>query len=358
MGREAYDEGRIVERVGLTICDRTLIELRLRDGLGIRAIARELGRSGGTISGEIKRHGGRVGYRAEAAIAEAVSARRRCGRKRCLAPGSALWSEVERLIFCGWSPEQIAGRRERVEEGVKLSSGLSVSHETIYAAIYALPRGELKRELIDCLRQGKPRRGRPRKDAERRGKLCDIINIRERPEEVEGRLVPGHWEGDLIVGARGASAIGTLVERTTRFVVLVQMASRKAEVASSAFAGALNAIPEPLRQTLTYDQGKEMADHKRLAEATGMRIFFADPHSPWQRGSNENTNGLLRQYFPKGTSLAGYDQADLDRVANSLNSRPRKTLDFATPQEEFTKLIARAINNQTTPNKQGVRSGT
>jgi len=173
-----------------------------------------------------------------------------------------------------------------------------------------------------------------------RGKLCGMTNIKDRPGEVEGRLVPGHWEGDLILGAKGASSIGTLVERTTRFVVLVHMPARTAEVASRAFAGALNAIPAPLRKTLTYDQGKEMAGHAGLAEATAMRIFFADPHSPWQRGANENTNGLLRQYFPKGTPLSEFDQADLDVVAESLNARPRKTLDFATPEEHFKTLLA------------------
>ena len=153
--------------------------------------------------------------------------------------------------------------------------------------------------------------------------------------------MPGHWEGDLILGAGGASAIGTLVERTTRYTVLVRMPTRKAEVAASAFAGALNAIPAPLRQTLTYDQGKEMAQHQDLALDTGMRIFFADPHSPWQRGSNENTNGLLRQYFPKGTALSGFSQKDLDAVAECLNGRPRKTLAYATPGEEFANLLAK-----------------
>ena len=151
-----------------------------------------------------------------------------------------------------------------------------------------------------------------------------MTNIKDRPDEIEGRLVPGHWEGDLILGAGGSSAIGTLVERSSRFVVLVKMPTRKADVAACAFAGALNAIPAPLRKTLTYDQGKEMANHQSLAADTGMRIFFADPHSPWQRGSNENTNGLLRQYFPKGTSLSGFDQDDLDTVAASLNDRPPK----------------------------------
>ena len=184
-----------------------------------------------------------------------------------------------------------------------------------------------------------------------------MTNIKQRPKEIEGRLIPGHWEGDLILGAGGASAIGTLVERTTRFVVLVRMPTRKADVVACAFAGALNAIPASLRKTLTYDQGKEMAQHESLALNTGMRIFFADPHAPWQRGSNENTNGLLRQYFPKGTSLSGFDQADLDTVADSLNGRPRKTLDFATPSEQFRSLLAdqAAANNE--PGG-GVRSKT
>ena len=162
----------------------------------------------------------------------------------------------------------------------------------------------------------------------------------------------------MILGAGGASAIGTLVERTTRFVVLVPMATRKADVVASAFAGALNAIPAPLRKTLTYDQGKEMAQHERLADRTGMRVFFADPHAPWQRGSNENTNGLLRQYFPKGTSLAAFNQTDLNLVADSLNGRPRKTLDFATPAEEFAKLLAKHANQSQPPIQESVRFGT
>ena len=241
-------------------------------------------------------------------------------------------------------------------------SGLRVSHEAIYTALYALPRGELRRELLSYLRQAKPMRGRKPKGSERRGKLCGMTNIKERPEEIEGRLVPGplmpgHWEGDLILGAGGASAVGTLVERTTRLVVLVHMATRRADVAASAFAGALNAIPAPLRKTLTYDQGKEMAGHAGLAAQTGMRIFFADPHSPWQRGSNENTNGLLRQYLPKGSSLAGLDQADLDLVAASLNDRPRKTLDYATPNEAFNSLLATLASGGETQTGSGVRYG-
>jgi IS30 family transposase len=171
-----------------------------------------------------------------------------------------------------------------------------------------------------------------------------MTNIKEPPEEVEGRLIPGHWEGDLILGAGGASAVGSLVERTTRFLLLVHMPTRKAEMVASAFAGALNAIPEPLRQTLTYDQGKEMAEHQVLAQATGMRIFFADPHAPWQRGANENTNGLLRQYLPKGTSLAALTQDDLNKIAKLLNNRPRKALGFETPSEKLRTLIANDAN--------------
>ena len=298
------------------------------------------------VSDEINRHGG-AAYQAQTAAGQADAGRRRSGRRPRLAHDGALFGQMAGLLRQGWSPEQISGRRKRMEAGLEQSSGLSVSHEAIYRAIYALPRGELRREMIACLRQAKPARGRKLKGSERRDKLANMTNIRERPEEVEGRLIPGHWEGDLILGAGGASAIGTLVERTSRFVVLVRMPTRKADVVSSAFAGALNAIPAALRRTLTYDQGKEMAQHERLAASTGMRIFFADPHSPWQRGSNENTNGLLRQYFPKGIPLAEFDQDELDAVAESLNSRPRKTLDFATPSEHFSRLLAQQASVNT-----------
>lgn len=282
-----------IQRRCLSVFDRSVIEFRLRDGWGLRAIARALGRSAGTVSDEVKRHGGAAAYQADSAASRAASHRRLAGRRAGLAHDGALFGRVAALVRLGWSPEQIAGRRKRMEAGMEKPSGLSVSHEAIYTAIYALPRGELRRELIGCLRQAKPMRGRKPSGSERRGKLCNMTNIKSRPEEIEGRLVPGHWEGDIILGAGGASAIGTLVERTTRFVVLVRMPTRKADMVASAFAGALNAIPAPLRKTMTYDQGKEMAQHESLALRTGMRIFFADPHAPWQRGSNENTNGLL-----------------------------------------------------------------
>lgn len=345
-------------RRALTVVDRTTIEVRLHDGWGVRAIAASLGRSAGTISDEISRHrADGLAYRAESAVARASAARRLSGRRARLGVDGVLFEAVARLLRLKWSPEQISGRRKRIEDGMVTHSGLAVSHEAIYTAIYALPRGELRRELVSCLRQDKPMRGRKPKGSERRGKLCNMTNIKERPEEVEWRLVPGHWEGDFILGAGGSSAIGTLVERNSRFVVLVRMPTRKADVASCAFAGALNAIPAGLRKTLTYDQGKEMAQHEQLAQSTGMRIFFADPHSPWQRGSNENTNGLLRQYFPKGMSFSALSQDDLDTVAASLNDRPRKTLDFATPGEQFSSLLATMAADRNAPTA-GVRSQT
>ncbi len=331
----------VLLRRALKVIDRTLIEVRRQDGWGVVQIAAALGRSPSAISGELACHGkGALGYVANTAQSAVDASRRLSGRRSRMAIDGSLFVEVSRLSRLKWSPEQISGRRKRIENGMEQKSGLRLSHEAIYHAIDALPRGELRRELIACLHQDKPMRGRKPKGSERGGKLCNMTNINERPEEVEGRLVPGHWEGDFILGAGGASAIGTLVERTTRFVLLVRMPTRKADVAACAFAGALNAIPEPLRKTLTYDQGKEMAAHERLATDTGMRIYFADPHAPWQRGSNENTNGLLRQYFPKGASFAALTQTDLDTVAASLNDRPRKTLDCATSNEHFMTLLA------------------
>jgi IS30 family transposase len=337
-----------VIRVVLSVYDRTMIQARLADGLGVRAIARQLGRSAGMVCDEIHRHGGRAAYLAQAAHAQAAASRRLCGRKPRLASHDALLGEIAALLRRGWSPEQISGRRKRIENGVVQDAKLLVSHEAIYSALYALPRGELRRELLACLRQGKPMRGRKPRGSELRGKLCNMTNIGERPEEVTGRLVPGHWEGDVILGARESSAVGTLVERTTRLVTLVHLPTRKADLTASAFSGALMKFPQALRKTLTYDQGKEMARHESLAQETGMRIYFADPHSPWQRGSNENTNGLLRQYLPKGMSLANITQEELDEIAERLNNRPRKTLNYDTPNERFQILLSN-LASQTPP---------
>src|SRR4051812_12938527 len=343
------------QRRKLTVEDRVAIDLRRKDGWGVRAIARELGRSPSVISTEIGRGREPDGsYAAGSAQAAAATRRDRSGRRTKLAPDSSRFAEVAKLLRLQWSPEQIAGKRKRLEEGTELSSGLRVSHEAIYQAVYAVPRGELHRELLACLRQGKPHRGRRSKAGERRGRICDIIH--ERPAAVEGRLVPGHWEGDLIKGASNRSSIGTLVERTSRKVVLVKLANAKAETARDGFAAGLLAVPAPLRLTLTY--GKGMARHKELAALTGLRVYFADPHAPWQRGSNENTNGLLRQYLPKGTDLSVFSQAELDAIATRLNSRPRKTLGFETPDEVFSALVDKAANAVTSPNAEGVRYGT
>jgi IS30 family transposase len=332
-----------------------VIELRRKDGWGVRAIARELGRSPSVISAELGRDTDGC-YAAGPAQAAAAARWDRSGRRAKLAPDSPLFAEVAKLLRLQWSPEQIAGRRKRLEDGTEVLSGLRVSHEAIYQAIYAAPRGERRRELLACLRQGKPQRGRRSKDGERRGRICDII--RERPAEVEERLVPGHWEGDLIKGAGNRSSVGTLVERTSRKLVLIKLTDAKAETARDGFAAGLLAVPAPLRLTLTYDQGKEMARHKELAALTGLRVYFADPHAPWQRGSNENTNGLLRQYLPKGTDLSVFSQAELDAIAARLNGRPRKTLGFATPDEVFAALVDKAANAVTARNAEGVRYGT
>ena len=347
------------QRRKLTVEDRVAIDLRRKDGWGVRAIARELGRSPSVISTEIGRGQEPDGnYAAGSAQAAAAARLDRSGRRARLAPDSPLFAEVAKLLRRQWSPEQIAGRRKRLEDGAAVSSGVSVSHEAIYQAIYAVPRGELRRELLACLRQGKPHRGRRSKDGERRGRICDMTSIHERPAEVEGRLVPGHWEGDLIKGAGNRSSVGTLVERTSRKVVLVKLADAKAETARDGFAAGLLAVPAPLRLTLTYDQGREMARHKELAALTGLRVYFADPHAPWQRGSNENANGLLRQYLPKGTDLSVFSQAELDAIAARLNGRPRKTLGFETPDEVFAGLVDKAANAVTSRNAEGVRYGT
>jgi transposase, IS30 family len=217
-----------------------------------------------------------------------------------------------------------------------------VSHETIYQAVYVQGRGALRRELAACLRTGRALRKPRRREGERRGRIKDMVMISERPAEVADRAVPGHWEGDLIIGS-GNSAIGTLVERSTRFVLLLHLPrGHDAAAVAAAMAGAMSTLPAQLRRSLTWDQGREMAFHAQIALATGLEVYFCDPHSPWQRGSNENTNGLLRQYFPKGTSLAGHSREHLEAVAAELNARPRKTLGWRTPAQALSQALATA----------------
>lgn len=263
--------------------------------------------------------------------ADALSAKPRVERR--LKAGSILWQAVMEYLKEGYSPEQIAGTLKTVNAD---HLNLQVSHETIYSAIYLMPRGELRTEVIGWLRFGHAKR-RPRARGEdRRGQIPDMVSIHDRPPEVEERLVPGHWEGDLIKGKSNRSAVGTIVERTTLFTVLAKMEKATAESAVSGFSHVLNRIEAQKRLSMTYDQGKEMAKHAQLTENTGVKVYFADPHSPWQRGINENTNGLLRQYLPKGEDLSVFSQEELDAIAWRLNTRPRKSLGFKCPAELFT----------------------
>jgi IS30 family transposase len=235
-----------------------------------------------------------------------------------------------------WSPQQIAARlRDEFGE----ASEMTVSHETIYKSLYVQGRGELRRELARCLRTGRAAR-RHQGRLETRARIADMVMISERPPEVADRAVPGHWEGDLVLGKNGRSAIATLVERSTRYVMLARVGDQRAETVRVALTAQILRLPEHLRRSLTWDQGTEMAQHKRFRVDTGVEVFFCDPHSPWQRGSNENTNGLLRQYFPKGTGLSRYSQDELDDVAASLNNRPRQTLGWKKPSEKLAELVA------------------
>jgi len=323
----------------------TIMAMTLQ-GHSARAIARTLKRAPSTVSRERRRNGWRPdpergplgrpaiagGYDAKRAGRRAARLSRRPRRPRKLARDTRLWQEVRALLTRYFSPEQIAGTLKRRYPG---EPAMHASHETIYTAIYAHPRGQLRRELVALLRQGRGAR-RPRaRGVDRRGRLRDLLSIHVRPPEANERLLPGHWEGDFLKGSRGRSAVGTLIDRKTLFVMLVKMRGSNAQAALEGFRDAFAPLPIELRKTLTYDQGKEMALHKQLAASTGLAIYFADPHSPWQRGIMENTNGLLRQYLPKGTNLARYSQRQLDRIAWALNTRPRKTLGFRTPAEVF-----------------------
>ena len=319
----------------LSVADREEISLGVGAGDSFTAIAGRLGRAVSTVSREVAAGGGRGGYRAWRAHQRAREQARR--PKRCKLDDPVLAAAVSAQLAAWWSPQQAAARLRAEHPGDPM---MQVSHETIYQSLYVQGRGELRRELARCLRSGRAAR-RPRRPADDRGKIAGKVMISERPAEAADRAVPGHWEGDLIIGKGNRTAVGTLVERSTRFLLLLHLpAGYAAERVEDAMRAAIGTLPAALARSVTWDQGHEMSRHAEFTTVTGIPVYFCDPHSPWQRGSNENTNGLLRQYMPKGTDLSLHDAAALAAIADSLNGRPRKTLGYMTPSEKLAELIA------------------
>ena len=327
----------------LRLEERETISRELCRDTSARSIAKLLGRRHhSAVSREINNNGGREGYRAVDAQRRADELRAR-PKERKLAACRRLHDAVNDGLAQKWSPRQIS---ERLGVDYPADEDMRVSHETIYECLYLQARGQLRTELKLALRTGRTRRVDRSRTAVARGKITGMINISERPKEAGDRSVPGFWEGDLIIGKGGKSQIATLVERATRFTMLVRIPyDRTAERVALLLAAKMETLPEFLRNSVTWDQGKEMARHADFTVATGIDVYFCDPHSPWQRGTNENTNGLLRQYFPKGTDLSLHSQADLDKVAAELNGRPRETLGFRTPTEELSRLLAEHVSS-------------
>jgi IS30 family transposase len=323
--------------LALTLSEREEISRGIAAHKSIRSMAKLLGRSPSTVSREIARNGGYDRYRASSAD-EAAWARTRRPKRCKLAASPWLRRAVTRKLRLDWSPEQIAGWLKSRHPG---DETYHVSHETIYRSLFVQARGVLKKELLQHLRSKRTIRRSRRVDltGDRRGQIADMVSIRERPAAVEDRAVPGHWEGDLLSGAKN-SYIATLVERHTRYVMLAKVDNKETQTVVSALIKQAKKLPNELYRSLTWDRGKELADHRRFTLATDVAVYFCDPQSPWQRGSNENTNGLLRQYFPKGTDLSVYTQAHLNKVARQLNERPRKTLEFQTPVARFNACVA------------------
>jgi IS30 family transposase len=349
LGRDGITVAALVRRSGgiaprpraratrvLSLDEREEISRGLAQGERNAAIARRLGRDRATVGRELHRHGGRARYRATVADAAAWAAARR--PKPCrLGQSPRLCALVEAKLAARWSPEQIAGWL-RVTYA---SPAMHVSHETIYRTLFIQSRGALKRQLQQSLRRRRAvrRSGPVGRVPERRGQLIDAVSIRQRPAEVADRAVPGHWEGDLLLGSH-RSQIATRVERQSRYVLLVRLPNRATETVIHALTQQVQQLPDGLMRSLTWDRGKELAAHRRFTVATNVAVYFCDPQSPWQRGSNENTNGLLRQYFPKGTDVSRFSQSQLDAVARQLNERPRKTLGFHTPADKLAAIVA------------------
>jgi transposase, IS30 family len=303
-------------------------------------IARRLGRHPSTIAREVKRNSGANGYRSFSASSRAkeIAASRRRGKSR-LAAEVRLRQYVLSGLRKEWSTREI---QKRLEKEYPSDMSMRISHEAIYRFIYVLPRGELKQTLIKALRQEHVYRRKQKKNPdEKRGRIADMLSIEERPKEVADRSVPGHWEGDLILGKHKRSALGTLVERTTRYTLLVPLGSRKDAVSvRKAYAKAFKTVPAELKKTLTYDQGKEMSEHRRFTIDTDIQVYFAHPGSPWERGTNENTNGLIRQYFPKGTDFTEVTTREIKRIQRRLNDRPRAVLEYEKPDEVINRIVA------------------
>lgn len=328
----------------LTNTEREEISRYLARGKPLKQIAKRLVRSPSTISREIKRNRGRTGYRGFSAgnRAQAVASSRRKGKSK-LSKNERLCHYVQAALKKEWSPEEIS---ERIKIEYLWDMSMRISHESIYRYIYVLPRGALKQSLIKALRQEHKYRRKQKAgtDEEKRGKIANMLSIEERPAEVANRSVPGHWEGDLILGKYKRSALGTLVERTTRYTILVPLGAKKdAATVREEFAKAFQSVPRALKKSMTYDQGKEMSEHQQFSIDTGIQVYFAHPGSPWEKGTNENTNGLIRQYFPKGTDFSQVSDEEIKIVQAKLNDRPRKVLNFLKPDEVINNLVALKI---------------
>jgi IS30 family transposase len=324
-------------RLALTLSEREEISRGIAARRSARSMARSLGHSPSTVSREISRNGGYDRYRAALADEQAWVRARRPKRFK-LADSSWLRQVVASKLRLNWSPEQISGWLKRTHPEDEFCR---VSHETIYRSLFVQARGVLKKELLGHLRSKRTirRSKQAGQNGDGRGQIKDIVSIRQRPAAVEDRAIPGHWEGDLLSGSKN-SYIATLVERHTRYVMLAKVANKDTKTVVSALIKQAKRLPDELYKSLTWDRGKELTDHRRFTLATDIDVYFCDPQSPWQRGSNENTNGLLRQYFPKGTDLSAYSQAQLNKAARQLNERPRETLKYETPAERFNACVA------------------
>jgi len=322
--------------------EREEISRKLSQKCSFRSIAEALGRNISTISREINAGScNKYTYRAIKAQnrARRNSSKRKAGKYK-LNGQSELWKYIRKKLKKKWSPRQIA---EELEKDYPLDMAMRISPEAIYSYIYILPRGALKKELTSCLRQNRKRRRKQSRGVKIERKIEGMLSIEERPKEVADQIIPGHWEGDLIVGKNNRSALGTLVERTTRTTILVPVKNKEAEVVAKAFAKEVRKLPKQMKLTMTYDQGREMARYKLLTNISGIKVYFAHPRSPWERGTNENTNGLIRQFFPKGTDFNKVSRYEIKKVQDLLNGRPRQVLNFQKPYEVFNQLINSSV---------------